>query len=82
MIHDLKTWPDEFSAVIDGSKSHEIRCYDRPFRVGDTLHLREWIPAKRSYTRRAVDVEVTHMTPAGAWGLPTDLCVMSIRVRS
>jgi hypothetical protein len=42
MIHDLKTWPSDFDAILSGTKTHEARKADRPFKVGDTLRLREW----------------------------------------
>lgn len=93
MIHDLKIWPVPFRAVLSGAKRHEIRVNDRSYAVGDILHLREWVPEDQedavyeagggwndaNYTGRTIDVEVTHMTKGGEWGLPNDLCVMSIR---
>jgi hypothetical protein len=92
MIHDLKIHPGPFTAVLDGTKTHEIRKADRPFEVGDVLHLREWDPVPtehavneppvyaRGYTGRECRVEVTHISRRGTWGLPADLCVMSIRL--
>lgn len=87
MTHDLKTWPEAFAAVLDGSKTHEIRVADRPFAVGDRLHLREYVPIETiggveyfgRYTGRTLDVEVTYLSAGGTWGLPPGLCVMSIR---
>lgn len=97
--HDLKTWPEPFTAIIEGRKTHEIRRADRPFAVGDTLHLHEWDPHQvrqfrtphgidctivdanpRGYTNRSIKVLVTYLTSGGQWGLPDDLCVMSIEV--
>ena len=89
--HELKTWPGPFAAVRDGTKTHDIRPADRPYAVGDVLHLREWDPTTtehmvneppvypRGYTGRSIDVEVTYLSSGGSWGLPANLCVMSIR---
>jgi len=82
--HTLKTWPAPFAAVLDGSKTHEVRVNDRDYQVGDVLELREWEPGDwffddDGYTDRRIRVVVTHLTPGGAFGLPDDLCVMSIR---
>lgn len=91
--HDLKTWPEPFQAILDGRKRYEIRVDDRGFAVGDELLLLEYRPAetrenglgvcfysKGGYTDRRVRARVTYMTPGGAWGLPRDLCVLSIEV--
>jgi hypothetical protein len=85
--HDLKTWPEPFQAVREGRKRYEIRHDDRGFAVGDTLVLREWNPSPISngvfsqpwgFTNLSLTVRVTYITPGGAWGLPQNLCVMSI----
>jgi len=78
MTHELKTWPEAFRDIKLGSKKHEIRKADRNFNVGDTLHLREWDPFKTEYTGETVDVTVTYITREGLWGLPADICVMSV----
>jgi hypothetical protein len=80
VVHDLKTWPESFTALLDGTKTYEIRKADRPFAVGDVLRLREWIPTGnfRGHTGREVVRRVTYLTPGGAWGLPADLCVMAL----
>jgi hypothetical protein len=83
--HVLKTWPEPFQAVLDGRKRYEIRKDDRGYAVGDVLRLREWDPTPQTfgysqagYTQREHTVRVTYITPAGSWGLPASLCVMSI----
>ncbi len=75
--HDLKTWPEPFAAILLGDKTHETRRNDRGYKVGDVLRLREWTPASGQYSGRVVNVRVTHMVQ-GQFGLPADLCVMSI----
>jgi hypothetical protein len=86
--HDLKTWPEPFQAVLDGCKRYEVRVDDRGFAVGDMLVLREWDPDndymplvdRSRYTGRTLRARVTYKTPGGAWGLPKELCVMSIEL--
>lgn len=85
--HKLKTWPKPFAAIIEGRKRYEIRVNDRDYQVGDALHLVEFIPANGNqspgmYTGESITAEVTYMTKGGEWGLPDDLCVMSIEVGS
>jgi len=43
-VHELKTWPDYYRHLLDGTKTFEYRRDDRGFRIGDVLHLREWEP--------------------------------------
>jgi hypothetical protein len=78
MIHELKTWPGPFAGVFSGKKKHEIRKHDRVFDVGDVLVLREFDPTDDVYTGNEIQVNVTYLTPPGQWGLPNDVCVMSI----
>lgn len=61
--HDLKVWPGDFEAIVDGRKTCEIRrCDDRKFRVGDLLTLREYDPAGNGkYTGRLQRARVTHV---------------------
>lgn len=82
-IHELKTWPEPFEALVAGRKTHEVRKSDRDFQVGDLLRLREWVPRAEHpdggwYTGQEAWREVTYLSRGGEWGLPEGLCVMSI----
>lgn len=50
MIHALKITPEYFEATAAGTKSFEVRKYDRPYRVNDHIALNEW--ENESYTGR------------------------------
>lgn len=76
-LHELKIWPAFFRAVMEGRKTYEIRKNDRGFMVGDPIRLNEYDPT-HGYTGKFCDVKVTYLTEGGQWGLPEDICVMSI----
>ncbi len=78
-VHELKTWPDSFQAVVDGCKRHELRKNDRDFQEYDVLWLREWDPQTGRYTGRSQSVLVTYIyVGTGAWGLEAGNVIMSI----
>lgn len=60
--HELKIWPEYFAAILDGSKTFEVRVYDRKFMEGDTLVLREYDIDTDTYTGRQVERRVGWMT--------------------
>jgi len=78
-IHELKSWPDPFQALMDGTKRAEVRAMDRDFAVGDLLYLREWNPVEEAYTGRHIFRQVTHITHPGEYNLPDGLGVLSVR---
>lgn len=89
-VHELKTWPEYFDAVIQGVKRFEVRKDDRGYMVGDVLVLKEYDPAKRvvdegiyiagvqCYTGRQVRMRVTYKLPGGKCGIDARYCVLGI----
>ena len=84
-VHHLKSWPTLFEAIVRGDKRHELRrAYDRDFRKGDRLRLREFDPDLQRYTGREQIVEVTFITSAeepcalSDQALHPDYCILSI----
>ena len=71
-FHNLKTDSGPFSALWSGEKKFEVRVNDRGFREGDMLILDE------ADNYRRLIVRVDYMLHGGRYGLPDDLCVMSI----
>lgn len=60
MLHELKTLPFFFAAVVDRKKTFEIRKNDRHFQPNDDLLLKEW--DGEGYTGRTARVKVTYLT--------------------
>ncbi len=75
MKHYLKILPDYYQAVIDDSKTFEIRKNDRNFQVGDVLILNEF---KERYSGRWVAVKVIYILKNKEY-LPKNYVAMSIR---
>lgn len=75
-MHELKTWPAFFQAVVSGRKLFEVRKDDRDYKVGDALHLREWDEAAQLYTGRSHRVLVTYILRG--FGVSDGYCAMTI----
>jgi hypothetical protein len=61
MRHSLKSLPEFFEDVLNGTKTFEIRLNDRGYQEGDVLWLREWSEAT-GYTGRDCLKLVIYMT--------------------
>ncbi|WP_440710673.1 DUF3850 domain-containing protein [Herbiconiux sp. YIM B11900] len=83
-VHELKSWPEFFQALVAGVRSHELRQNDRNFVVGDLLQLREYDPVTSRYTGAECVFEVRSITSAefpcavSAQGLADGFCIMSV----
>lgn len=81
MKHELKIWPQYFSAVESGLKTFEVRKNDRGFQAGDSVQLREWNPeideydndpfggsmnTPKGYTGRRVEFTIGYVLPIDA----------------
>ena|SRR6187399_761433 len=77
-VHELRTWPEYFQAILDGEKTFEYRKNDRDFRAGDTLLLREWNPDKILYTGRQIKVLAGYVLPSGQMGVPDGYVIISL----
>jgi len=71
MMHELKTWPEPFEAISQGVKPYEIRIFDRPFSVGDSLILRRFENENQEHTGEFITAIITYVTKPGEWGLPS-----------
>ena len=80
MVHELKCHEAPFADVMAGVKRFELRVYDRPYRVGDTLDLREYLPLQKRYTGQQCSVLVVHMIHGGQYGLEKGHVAMSIEL--
>lgn len=76
-VHDLKSWPDPFRALVSGAKKAEVRKNDRDFKVHDYLRLQEWDPPTQKYTGEVIMVRVTHIQEG--FGIPEGFVVMSVK---
>lgn len=84
--HCLKCDCAPFAEILAGTKTYEVRPFDRDYRVGDYLVLMEHdrspgAPSRPSgkYTGRRCRVRVTSITPPKTYGLPDNVGVLGIR---
>lgn len=77
----LKIDPDQLWRIMLRLKRHEVReCNDtdRDFQVGDTLFLTGYYREEKENTGGWALCVVTDITHGGTYGLPPNLCVMTI----
>ena len=86
VTHELKCHPEPFQAVKQNEKRFEFRKDDRDYRVGDNLHLREWMPGsgwdndggnEGDYTGDECHRRVDYIIREG-FGIPKGYCIMSL----
>ena len=66
LVRELKTWPEFFKDLANGTKTFEVRRDDRDFQPGDILLLREWDPVTEKHSGREVRRRITYRTPKGS----------------
>lgn len=76
--HELKVWPEYFSAIWHGRKTFEFRDNDRGFAVGDRLILCEWDPQTQKYTGDKLARSVTYTLEGPAFGLPEGKIILAL----
>ncbi len=79
MTHELKVLPEYFEALVNGSKTFEIRKNDRNFQVGDWLLLKEWNPETEEYTGYSVLRYVSYILYDWQAGLKDGYCIMGLK---
>lgn len=80
MTHTLKTIQPYYSKVESGEKTFEIRRNDRPFKVGDTLILQEYIALTKTYTGEEVKKKITYIFNGSSdFGMYTDFVILAIK---
>lgn len=73
--HELKVASEFFDAVESGQKPFEIRKGDRPFKIGDTLWLRE-VDLVLAYTGREVRKRITFVLRG--WGMESGYVALGL----
>jgi len=77
--HELKTWPSYFNAVRNGTKTFEVRKADRPFKIGDTLLLKEYEPKSERYTGACVTKKISYILNGGQFGIESGFVILGLQ---
>lgn len=80
MTHKLKILPKYFEAVVDGSKTFEIRRNDRDYKVGDILILQEWSDTTFDYTGKQIEKRISYIFDGrGEYGLAKGYVILALK---
>lgn len=78
-VHHLKTWPEPFQQLWNGTKRFEIRVFDRDYKTGDMVRLFEYDPKAETFTGRYIRGDIGHIEKPGSWGLPETIGVFAVQ---
>lgn len=80
--HRLKTLPEYFKAIKEGTKPFEIRKNDRDFQVGDEVDLAEWDPKEKKETGRYLGCQVTYILNSSSFpeGLKDGYVILGLQI--
>lgn len=56
-----KTWPEQFEALLNGSKTFDCRYDDFECNIGDIILFEEFDPQTEQYTGRSLEKRVTYV---------------------
>jgi len=79
-IHRLKTWPEEFDAMMAKLKMFDYRKNDRDFQVGDYLRLDEYFPDEKEKVGLTIFFKVVYILKDAPmeYGIPEGYCIMQL----
>lgn len=74
----LKVDPHQLANIFAGTKTHEVRVFERDYQVDSILTLMGYDRSNQVYTGQQATVEITNITAPDTYGLPANVGVMSI----
>lgn len=75
MIHELKILPNFLEDIVKGIKTFEVRFFDRPYKIGDYLLLKEYVNSH--YTGRFTIVKITYILSDEDY-VKSNYCILGI----
>lgn len=76
-VHNLKTFPKFFKAMVSGAKTFEVRFNDRDFKVNDIVILWAWDGSR--YTSEGKAYRVTYILDQSFPGVVTGFVVLALK---
>jgi hypothetical protein len=77
MTHSLKTEFPFFEQSSNGQKNYEIRKFDRPFKMGDTVILQELVDGKFTGNEKTFKIGLV-LTAELFEGVKKGWCIFSL----
>ena len=77
--HELKTIEPYYLKVYLGLKNFELRKFDRDYKVGDTLILKQYNAENKTYTGQFMTRKITYiLSDATQFGLMEGYCILGL----